>query len=155
MSDKDQYCAYDLEYPHIVKEIKIPVTINASPNSTEGKLIKIDALWDTGATLSIITPRIAKELELNPVDKYIIRGINDDNKLSDVVIVTITLPNGMVLNGRRFSVNNIPGVDVLIGMDIISMGDFVITNAKGKTFFSFVIPTLNNKISFSEMIKYK
>ena len=48
--------------------------------------------------------------------------------------------------------SNIPGVDILIGMDIITMGDFVITNADGKTLFSFVIPTLNNKISFSKMI---
>jgi hypothetical protein len=43
--------------------------------------------------------------------------------------------------------------DVIIGMDIISLGDFVITNARGKTFFSFVIPTLNNKISFKELVK--
>jgi len=46
----------------------------------------------------------------------------------------------------------IPGEDIIIGMDIISMGDFVITNARGKTLFSFVIPTLNKKISFSKLV---
>ena len=118
---KELHYAYDLEYSHIVREIKTPVTIYTSPDSAKGKCI--------------------------------VGGINDTSKLSDVVIVTLSLPNGIILNGRRFSINNIPGVDILIGMDIITMGDFVITNADGKTLFSFVIPTLNNKISFSKMIK--
>ena len=149
---KELHYAYDLEYAHIVREIRTPVTIYASPDSAKGKCIEIDALWDTGATLSIMTPGIAKELGLKPVDKCIVGGINDASKLSDVVIVTLSLPNGIILNGRRLSINNIPGVDILIGMDIITMGDYVITNADGKTLFSFVIPTLNNKISFLKMI---
>ena len=32
------------------------------------------------------------------------------------------------------------GADMLIGMDIITMGDFAITNFNGKTTFSFVTP---------------
>ena len=33
------------------------------------------------------------------------------------------------------------GFDVLIGMDIITLGDFSITNVNGKTVFSFRIPS--------------
>jgi hypothetical protein len=33
------------------------------------------------------------------------------------------------------------GIDVLIGMDIISLGDFAISNFDGKTQFSFRIPS--------------
>ena len=33
------------------------------------------------------------------------------------------------------------GIDVLIGMDIISQGDFAISNYGGKTQFSFRIPS--------------
>jgi hypothetical protein len=58
----------------------------------------------------------------------------------------------MTLTDRRFYVCNIPGVEVLIGMDIISMGDFNISNANGKTLFSFVIPPYKNKISYSKLI---
>jgi len=151
MSISDHHYTYDLEYSHIVREIKIPISIYASPDSTEGRCIKLDALWDTGATISVITPGIAKELRLSSVDKCMISGVNVKDKLSDVVMLTIALPNGMIMYGKRFSICEIPGADVLIGMDIISMGDFVITNAKGKTMFSFVIPTLNNKISFSDL----
>jgi len=154
MANNKQHYAYDLEYSHIMKEIKTPVSICYSRNSNKEKSIKIDALWDTGATHSILSPKIAKELVLSPVDNLYVGGINTEVS-SDVVIVTITLPNGMTLSDRRFYVCNIPGVEVIIGMDIISMGDFAITNARGKTMFSFVIPTLNNTISFSDMVNNK
>jgi predicted aspartyl protease len=147
----EQHYAYDLEYSHIVKEIITPVTIYSSRSFAEGKCIKVNALWDTGANHSVITPRIANELNLVSIDKAIVGGI-DQVIESDIVIVAIVLPNNMLITEKRFSVNNIPGADVLIGMDIIMRGDFVITNTRGKTLFSFVIPTLNNRISFSKMI---
>lgn len=36
------------------------------------------------------------------------------------------------------------GIDVLIGMDVISKGDFAISNYNGKTQFSFRIPSQND-----------
>ena len=33
------------------------------------------------------------------------------------------------------------GIDVLIGMDIISIGDFAVSNFEGKTQFSFRMPS--------------
>ena len=33
------------------------------------------------------------------------------------------------------------GIDVLIGMDIISKGDFAVSNYNGKTQFSFRLPS--------------
>jgi len=154
MSNNEQHYAYDLEYTHIIREIITPISIFSSRTSAEGKCVKTEALWDTGATLSAMSPKMVKDLGLSPIDQCFIGGINGE-KQSDVVIVSIVLPNGMLLTGRRFFVSNIPGADIIIGMDIISMGDFVITNAKGKTMFSFVIPTLNNKISFSSMVNDK
>jgi len=50
----------------------------------------------------------------------------------------------------RFSVCDIPGTDVLIGMDIIMIGDFAISNGNGKTLFSFAIPPFKNKVSYTE-----
>ena len=151
MPDIKQYYPFDFEFTHIVKEIKAPVSIYSSRNSIEGKCIKIDALWDTGASISVLSPKLVHELALSPVDNWYVGGI--DNEISsDVVIITMILPNGMVLTDKRFSVCNIPGVEVLIGMDIISMGDFSISNANGKTLFSFVMPPYKNKISYSKLI---
>ena len=152
MTENEQHYVYDFEYSHIVKEIITPITIYSSRTAAEGECIKATALWDTGANHSVISPKIAKVLNLISIDKVIVGGI-DQRIESDIVSATIILPNNMVFAGKRLSVNNIPGTDVLIGMDIIMMGDFVITNAKGKTLFSFVIPTLNNKISFIKMVR--
>ena len=76
MHNSEQHLAYDFEFSHIVKEIKIPVTIYASRNSTEGKYLKIDAIWDTGATNSVISPYIFEELGLDSIDKSL------NNKIS-------------------------------------------------------------------------
>jgi hypothetical protein len=151
MSINERHYAYDLEYSHIIREIRTPISVYSSRTFADGKCIKTEAVWDTGATLSAMSPKIVQDLSLSPIDQCYIGGINGE-KQSDVVIVSVILPNGMLLTGRRFFVSNIPGADIIIGMDIISMGDFVITNARGKTMFSFVIPTLNNKISFSNIV---
>jgi len=91
-------------------------------------------------------------LQKNIIGYVVIYGIDNIAKLSDIVVATIVLPNGMILPSKRFSVNDIPGADVLIGMDIISMGDFCISNARGRTLFSFVIPSYKDKISYSNMV---
>jgi hypothetical protein len=41
----------------------------------------------------------------------------------------------------RVTQAKIKDADILIGMDIISAGDFVVTNYEGKTVFSFRIPS--------------
>ena len=149
MPDNDWHYALDAEYVKVVREIKTPVTLFSSRVSAEGRQIKTYAVWDTGATHSALSPKIAQELGLRPIDACIVRGINN-NQISDIVIASISLTSGLLLTGKRFTVNDIPGADVLIGMDIIMMGDFVINNADGKTLFSFAIPPFKNKISYSE-----
>jgi hypothetical protein len=37
-------------------------------------------------------------------------------------------------------------VDLLIGMDIIQLGDFSISNGAGKTLFTFAMPSFEDKI---------
>jgi len=144
-----QYFAFDAEYKKLVREITTPVSLFSSHASAKGKCVKTNAVWDTGATHSVLSPKIVKELGLLPIDSCIVRGINHD-QISDIVIASISLTDDLFLTGRRFSVNDIPGSDVLLGMDIITMGDFVINNADGKTLFSFVIPPFKDKISFSK-----
>ena len=150
----DQHHAYDIEYSHIMSEIITPVVIYSSRAVPDGRCFKANAAWDTGATHSVITPEIVKELGLISIDKKVVGGIGQEIE-SDVVVGTIILPNETVLTESRFLVNTIPGADVIIGMDIISMGDFNISNAKGKTLFSFVIPPYKNKISYPQLISSK
>jgi hypothetical protein len=48
------------------------------------------------------------------------------------------LPNQLLSD--RVTVSEIQGVDMLIGMDIIQLGDFSISNFEKKTVFTFAIP---------------
>jgi len=148
MIDK-RYYAFDTEYKKIAREITTPVSIFSSHTSAEGKCVETYAVWDTGATHSVLSPKIVQDLDLFPIDTCIVRGINHD-QISDIVIASICITSDLLLTGKRFSVNNIPGADVLLGMDIITMGDFIINNAEGQTLFSFVIPPFKDKISFSK-----
>ena len=60
----------------------------------------------------------------------------------DTYLVNITLPNGVRFPGVRVSEGKIAGADILIGMDIISSGDFALTNRDGKTTFTFRYPSI-------------
>jgi hypothetical protein len=55
------------------------------------------------------------------------------------------------LNNARISVLNlVKDVDMLIGMDIIRLGDFSISNGAGKTTFTFAMPPFDDKIDLYE-----
>ena len=153
MPEKTNYYPLDIEYKKIVMEIATPVTLYSEFTSTEGKIVNTTAIWDTGANHSVLSPKIVKELGLRSIDTAPIHGINNMSRESDIVVASIRFTDDLVLTNRRFSVINIPGTEVLIGMDIIKMGNFVINNSKGKTLFSFVIPPLEERISYSEIVK--
>jgi len=146
MQDNVWHYAFDAEFPAVVRELVTNVELFSSPNS-QG--IKTYAVWDTGATHSVLSPKIVNELGLIPIDSSIVSGINH-SQYADIVIASIGLANGLLLPDIRFSVCDIPGTDVLIGMDIIMMGDFAISNGDGKTLFSFAIPSFKNKISHAK-----
>ncbi len=106
------------------------------------KDIPITAAWDTGSTYSCISPEFAEQLNIQPLS---------DDKLhtsygiirSKVYDVDILLNKQAVYTIRVAENPNIhkEGVDFLIGMDIISEGDFAISTSNGRTSFSFRIPS--------------
>jgi hypothetical protein len=50
------------------------------------------------------------------------------------------LPNGVAVNTRA-TLATVEGSDVLVGMDVISLGDFSITNVGQKTVVTFRVPS--------------
>ena len=65
-----------------------------------------------------------------------------------VYIVNIELPNKVMIPGVHVALGKLPvqpqRIDVLIGMDIITQGDFAVTNPGGKTQFSYRLPSRAN-----------
>jgi len=113
-------------------------------------IIKARALWDTGAMLSAVTPEIEKKLNLVSTNRIKVNGIGNYS-IADVVMVSIRLPNLVELkNARILVLNLVKDVDMLIGMDIIRLGDFSISNGAGETLFTFAMPPFENKTDLYE-----
>ena len=67
----------------------------------------------------------------------------DSSNISHVYLVNIILLNQVGLSQINVIKGGLPtGPDVLIGMDIITKGDFTVTNKGGVTIFSFRLPSL-------------
>jgi hypothetical protein len=121
---------------------------NTTPLITKG-------IWDTGAQKSIITPYVAKKLNLQPIDQLTISGVTGKSP-ADIVVITLEIPDHCMHKNLEVAVcpfNTDPksDVNVLIGMDIIAQGDFVLSNGDGYTLFSFAVPPSITKIDLSAL----
>ena len=145
---KTQHFAFKSEYPHLTLRLTTEVEIydvSQSPHK-----IKVRALWDTGAMLSAITPEIAQSLNLILFNRVRVNGINNIS-MADMVKVSIKLPNLVEVKNSNVTVCNlVRDIDLLIGMDIIQLGDFSISNGAGKTLFTFAMPPFEDKIDLYE-----
>jgi len=142
--------AFKTEYGGITRELRTEIKIKL-PSSMVGRTntgwIGLVGLWDTGATHSVITKSVVDRLKLIPTGKTMVFGINT-SELRDTFMVDIGLPNRVAIPDVTVTecVINSPGIDVIIGMNIIQLGDFSISNGPGKTFFSFAIPPFPNPV---------
>ena len=73
---------------------------------------------------------------------------------SPTFLILLGLPNKVAFRNLRVTLGELPGSDILIGMDIISHGDFTITNHKNHTVCSFRTPS-QKTIDFVEDQKRK
>lgn len=116
----------------------------------QNQSVEIQAIWDTGATGTTITKQVAEALGL------IATGFTQVHTANGVATQhTYTIDLGLP---NRFKINKITvtevdqlsgGFNALIGMNIISLGDFSVTNHNGKTCFSFRMPS-SHEIDYVE-----
>jgi hypothetical protein len=112
--------------------------------------VSTNALWDTGAMMSAITPEIRDKLKAITINRKKIAGIHTAQEV-DVVVITLELPNHVVKKSIEVAVCNITSnSEMIIGMDIISLGDFALSNGNNQTLFSFAVPPFREKIDFSK-----
>lgn len=105
-------------------------------------LEKFVAIWDTGATSSVISEKVINKCQLKPIgmtEVHTAAGIYKCNRY----LINIGLPNKVAFVNMTVTEGKLTGpADVLIGMDIINKGDFAVTNKDGKTTFSFRLPSI-------------
>lgn len=105
------------------------------------------ALWDTGASGTVVTQDVVDALKLPVVGQNRVHHAGGDS-ISAVHLASIALPNQVMFPSLRVTVGKLTGFDVLIGMDIMTQGDLAITNVGGNTVFSFRMPSMR-EIDFS------
>lgn len=137
--------AFTRHFQEKVDSIVTESYVYAATNLTHGEQVKrvkiVRSLWDTGASVSLISARVAKVLGLSSIGKSGVSGYNDGVDVKDTYLVHIGLPTGdIVTNIMAMEFEN-DEYDVVIGMDVICNGDLAITNKDGNTTFSFRIPS--------------
>jgi len=115
------------------------------------KIIEHRAIWDTGASCSVISKEYAAQVGLIPTGKTTITGVNNST-LENTYQVNIYLPNKVCIGFIR--VIEVPalagGAGMLIGMDIIGSGDFSTYNEDGKTVMTYRFPSVGGE-DFSKL----
>jgi len=149
------YYAFDEKYPYRVENLITEVEVYPFPTTNPHVYAVIRAKWDTGANHTVISTDLKERLDLVPSASETISGLGG-SQVIDVFRLEVRLPNGLFISSRRIGVCNIRSVyniDILIGMDIIQLGDFHISNTNGKTMFSFVIPSLPVSFNLADEAK--
>ena len=87
---------------------------------------------------------MVRECGLIPTGVADTTGFDGSTKRLNVYLIDVYLPNRVVVGEIGAAESpSLPGADdVLIGMDIIGLGDFAVSNFQGKTTFTFRIPSL-------------
>jgi hypothetical protein len=141
--------AFAKQYSALAEDLNTDVEV-FPVSSTSNQGTTVYAIWDTGASQTVITHRLMSHLNLIPIETKVVHGINSKQTV-DVVAISIKLPNGLLIPDIRVFVCDIPSpIDMLIGMDIIQLGDFHISNTGGRTLFSFVIPSLPEQFDLTQ-----
>lgn len=132
----------------LIMDVEITIVDNPSQS------VKTKAIWDTGATNTVITNEIADRLNLEPSGYTEVNTASESKLRTNTYIIDLKLKKDVVISALQVTEGKIStenGIDCLLGMDIISLGDFSITNFEGKTWLSFRIPS-QHKIDFVEKI---
>lgn len=122
----------------LISDVKV-----SKPNITTPTL-STKAIWDTGATNSVITKAAAEKLGLAATGMVRVKGVNQTNR-TKAYLVDIHLPNRVVIKALKVTecsdLTN-SSIEMLIGMDVIGIGDFAVSCYQGITSFSFRFPSV-------------
>ena len=151
-----EYHAFTISYDRQVK--RLFTSAGVLPVFTNGDTavvtpIKAKAVWDTGAVFTCIRPALFQHIELpllGAIGLKTITGIGGKIE-APAILVNLFITSTLIIEGCPAFIVDLPkSIDILIGMDIIGMGDFAVCNANNKTSFSFAMPPFPDRINFAD-----
>lgn len=123
----------------ILSDAYVFEAVDLDKEEPSNQFYTISAAWDTGAEITMISPRVVDSLNLKPLTRATVMGIGGDEEV-EVFKIHIGLPNNFLYEDLIVYCSDIDEYDILIGMDLISLSDFFITNIEGNTHFCFQMP---------------
>lgn len=123
------------------KEVQIELLSEAIvKNPNNGNRTKTYAKWDTGATQSCITERLAKLLGLSKSEKQ--KTIFFDGNMVERSTYEVLIKIGDYwINPLVVEINENDRFGFIVGMDVISLGDFTVSTFDSMTTFCFRMPS--------------
>lgn len=118
------------EYDSVIMELIIDVTVY---KNDQRRTVK--ALIDTGCNKTSVSPKLAREMGLRAIAQKDMRDMSNHIYHSPMYEVALTigdsihLPVGKIVE-FPFKTDK---YDIVIGMDILSLCDFIVTNCGGHT----------------------
>lgn len=108
----------------------------------DNNIIPIKAMWDTGSSGTVISSDLVKKLGLSPIGKSMVKSSGSSFK-SGVYNLELLLAEKQIfrLQVTESDQLNNSDMDVLIGMDVITLGDFAISTVGEEICFSFRYPS--------------
>jgi len=149
MSGDIKVFPFTTKYPGLYNVLanNIKIKEDFDPSTPQANKQDYLAIWDTGATNSVITSKVVNDLSLIPTGMTKVQGVTGV-EVVNTYLVCFYLPNLLYLNNLTVTESSsLTGCDALIGMDVIGRGDFAVTNFNGKTVFTFRMPSCE-KIDF-------
>jgi hypothetical protein len=141
---------FTFSYDRIVDSLIMPVQIRKSQNCNN-RFKQYYAIWDTGCNFLTVSPLVIKECGLIPSGDMFINlkeqqykkaykvdiKFGESQKIINNLIATENTVDHepILLNGKEIK------IDILLGMSIINLTDFLITNFNNQTILSFRIPS--------------
>jgi hypothetical protein len=138
-------------FSEILSKVGASEAVVGTGNALPNRIYWTYGLWDTGASHSSISKETAEVLGLEPMGEIAVVSARGE-ALENYYIVSITIPDLLFLPKLRVTefVSN-EAFGIIIGMDVISKGDFAITNVNGVSTFSFCVPGMET-IDYQERI---
>lgn len=124
--------------------LKSEVAVGAAfdpADSAPSTTVSFEAIWDTGATGSVISQSVVQKCSLKPTGQVQVHTASGE-ATCNTYLVSIALPNDVGFPALRVTEGILYGTDVLIGMDIIGAGDFSVSNFRGTTTFTYRFPSV-------------
>lgn len=142
---------YDYQAEAIITTCAITPAVELDENFTVPQIHRTEnAMWDTGATNCLISRKLIEALHLEPIGQCNLSDASsEEDEVADVYLVHLGLPTGHIVRNVQAAFTPSRDYDFVIGMDVITQGDFAITNKDNQTVFSYQRPAQEH-IRFEE-----